>query len=29
MVNEQDSNNIDKLLEINEGLITDAHDRGF
>lgn len=29
LANEQDSNNIDKLLEINEGLIKDARDRGF
>ena len=29
MTNEQDSNNIDKLLEINEGLIRDARLRGF
>ena len=28
MTNEQDSNNIDKLLEINKGLIRDARDRG-
>ena len=29
MKNEQDRNNIDKLLKINEGLITDARDRGY
>ena len=29
LTNEQDSNNIDKLLEINEGLIRDARLRGF
>ena len=29
LTNEQDSNNIDKLLEINEGLIGDARLRGF
>ena len=29
LTNEQDSNNIDKLLEINEGLIRDARFRGF
>ena len=28
LTNEQDSNNIDKLLEINEGLIRDVRDRG-
>lgn len=27
--NEQDGNNIDKLLEINNGLIRDARDRGY
>ena len=29
LTNEQDSNDIDKLLEINEGLIRDARLRGF
>ena len=29
LTNEQDSNNIDKLLEINEGLIRDVRLRGF
>ena len=29
LTNEQDSNNIDKLLEINEGLISDARDQKF
>ena len=29
LTNEQDSNNIDKLLEINEGLIRDARLQGF
>ena len=29
LTNEQDSNNIDKLLEINKGLIRDARDRGY
>ena len=29
LTNEEDSNNIDKLLEINEGLIRDARLRGF
>ena len=29
MKNEQDRNNIDKLLKINEDLITDARDRGY
>ena len=29
MKNEQDNNNIEKFLKINEGLITDARDRGY
>ena len=29
LTNEQDSNNIDKLLEINDGLIRDARSRGY